>query len=219
MSGFTGRELREVLGISHQRLSSLVRKGMPNSGANGQKRYDPDQVSQWLVDRGIATEETSGTPILSQRREVSEYFGVHLRTVAEWVADPTFPGRSSTKGRNDGFFPVDQIDKWIRTKQGSYGTNEDRSNLVKVRTARQELALQRELGQVVNAEEIARFIARTVSATVALLREIPDKLAATMPEEIDFQLRKKLREVAETAIKETCIAISELTTGDEDDIE
>ena len=59
--------------------------------------------------------------VLLTRDDVASYFGVHVRTVASWLCDPTFPGRPSDRGDRNGCFPVETIRLWLDGRKNQHG--------------------------------------------------------------------------------------------------
>ena len=117
-------ELAAKLGVTRPTITGWVRQGLPWHGNERRKQFEPQEVRDWLLHAGIASTQPveaaiDNQPIARNRHEVANHFGVSMRTVADWLTDPSFPGRSGKPGRRDGFFPLTDIAAWWNAKRGN----------------------------------------------------------------------------------------------------
>jgi len=230
----TAAELAAQLGVSAQQVAGWTRAGMPR----GKRGYDPGQVSRWLVDTGRAekpAEDPTPDIILRTRAEVARQFGVAERTVSTWQMETDFPGRAGSSGPNAaGCYPVRAITDWLRRRglrgggvAGSSTISRDR--LMAARAEREELELAKDRGELIEAEEVARFFARTNAGAAVLLGQMVDRAAARLPRTITVKVAKKshqvplpgelaeaLLEVVRSTARDVSIAMAELIEGDKD---
>lgn len=154
-------ELRKLLGVSASQLRTLIGRGLPwqphHSDAR-RKQFDPRAVKQWLIEHEFV-EPDAHEPILGTRVEASKYFGVAVRTVAEWLNDPTFPGRAGRPGRRDGYFPVWQIEAWLGDKRPNIATGDDDELTTAARRARHQRTISEAELKAIDVAERKRQVA------------------------------------------------------------
>lgn len=200
----TFTQLREQLGLSQPALTKLIRDGLPYSLEGRTKVFDDQAVARWLVEtkRAVVEGQEDASKIARTRRECAEHFGVHLRTVADWLEDATFPGRSGNRGLRDGYFPLEEIAEWMATRGAcrNGGPQNDGSELrdqllaVKIRreslrTDRDELGLKEELGRLTSIESVVEVVTRQIHTAKTLLEALPDEAARSLPDSLDAQVR------------------------------
>lgn len=227
----TFTELREALGISQPALTKLIQDGLPHSLEGRAKVFDDQAVAQWLVKTGRAVVEGQGEvgKIARTRRECADHFGVHLRTVADWLEDPTFPGRSGTRGLRDGYFPLTEIADWMAKRDAlrNGGPQNDGSELrdqllaarirrETVRTARDELSLEEEQGRLTTIDAMLELVTRQINIAKTLLEALPDEAAKCLPETIDAAVRAAVVRRWRERIYEAERVLSETVAGDTD---
>jgi phage terminase Nu1 subunit (DNA packaging protein) len=101
-------ELCAALDISRRTLQKWKREGLPCDTSGRAHEYDPETVRRWLIDQGLAEPEK---PTAGTREDVAEYFSVHTRTVATWLAQGA-PG--PVRGRYD----LEAISDWRDARRG-----------------------------------------------------------------------------------------------------
>ena len=143
-----------------------------------------------------------------------------VRAVAEWIADPTFPGRPATPGRRNGWFPFDRIDAWLErkgkaTKAAGDGARE-LDPLTELRLKRDTLRYNREAGQVVDLASARQAIERQIAVAKSILDPLPDRFAALVPQKAGEAVRTKVATLARRTLSEAYAAIAETLLGDTD---
>lgn len=229
----TFTELREQLGITQRALSQMVRDGMPHTLDGRRKVFDERAVAQWLLDTGRAVleEEDARPKIARTRRECADHFSVHLRTVADWLEDPTFPGRSGTRGLRDGYFPLDEIAEWIADRDAvraggpRVDVSDHREALLVARTEREtiraqidRLSLEKESGRLASLDAIAELVTRQIHTAKKLLDGLPDKAARELPPDLPAKVRSAIVRRWREGIYEVEQTLSEML-ADEDESE
>lgn len=229
----TFTELRGQLGITARSLSALVRDGLPHVVERRKKLFDAEAVIQWLLDTGRAEIEPDPPRprIARTRRECADHFGVHLRTVADWLEDPTFPGRPGNRGQRDGFFPLEEIAEWIAARdavrQGGPRVDvaDRREELLavriqreSVRTERDRLFLEEHAGRLTSIEAMAELVTRQIHTCKTLLESLPDRAARDLPPDLPAETRSAIVRRWRDAIYEAERILSEMMT-DQDETE
>jgi hypothetical protein len=226
----TAAELRTKLGLTPRRLTLLLRRGMPSEGKGKKRRFDPHAVAGWLQAEGLAKQDP-GSPVADQVAttiaETARDLGVAPRTVAQWLTDPTFPGKAGGPGRRDGYFPLGQIRDWQAATHAANGraavTDAEmlaaRRLKIQIDNDRAQIALEKELGSIADGDEVARFLKRQVATAKALLDETADKVDSRLPGKIPPAVRMRIRQAIEEVIAETLNSLAELAVGDQDQAE
>lgn len=215
----TFTELREQLGISQPALSRLIRDGLPVHRDGRRKMFDADEVARWLVDNGRATRKGAATVqpddryIARTRKECAAHFGVHLRTVADWLEDETFPGRAGTRGRRDGYFPLEEIEQWLMRRDA------DRANGPEVANTRDELyQLKLERGRyefeqykrnLISIEAVKSEVAKLIAIAKKILESMPFNAAAALPADLSPSVRDEIIRRWQAAVREVEQTLSE----------
>ncbi|WP_116894007.1 terminase small subunit [Pseudomonas syringae] len=116
------------------------------------------------------------------KADLSEIVGRDERTLTRWQHDG-MPVVEFGLGRgNENQYDTEAVVQWLM-QQASLNVKKEssRDRLDRVRANREELALAKELGEVVIASDmIQRFEAMIMSAKVELLNTFPDVLAAEL---------------------------------------
>jgi len=222
----TFSELRQALGITAPALTRLVKAGLPWSGSTRRKQFDPVEVRAWLLAHGYAEPEprpaspAAAGIICTTKDEAARALGVTSRTIGDWLTDPTFPGRSGRPGRQDGFFPIAEIQAWRDGRTSPEGPDDsahvERVRLTRGRADKVELEVGRLSGRLVEVDQVARFFARTTASAAAILEELPDRVEAGLPRKTAGKLRRLIRAAIARAVEDTRSALAELVQGDTD---
>lgn len=215
-------KLRQTLGVPARRLDKWIAAGLPHRKDGRRLQFDAAAVALWLacheqanLARRVAPGECAAT-----REEAAELLGVAARTLAGWLTRDDFPGVAGPPGKREGYFPIDQIAAWREETFGRPADEEGpsphrRYQLALARSA--ELALEKELGHLVDAEEVARFSERVVSSAKSILEPLPDQIAAALPAKTRRQTKAAVRERAAEIVEAALETLAELTRGDDDD--
>jgi len=219
-----GKTLCSHLNVSHQQLAAWVRVGMPVVDGPDGKEYDAEAVVAWLVETGRGQRDAPPAaheqPIARTRPDAANYFGVNLRTLANWLKEPGFPGKAGSPGPDpDGYFPLDEIAAWLEAREGETpagDTGSYRSRREYARSERELIALERDRKRLIEAEPMERFFERTINNATAVLDQMPDRIEARLPTTLTAAVRRKIRKAAEQTVRETREALAELLEGDTD---
>lgn len=145
--------------------------------------------------------------------ELGEIIGRDERTLSRWQKDG-MPVIEFGVGRgNENQYDTQVVIEWLMRQAALNGKKEStRDRLDRLRGDREEIALARELGEVViEAEMVERFEAVITAAKIELLNTFPDELAATLSAKYGVQVDDRLiREPIESILRR-------LSAYDEDD--
>lgn len=226
----TADELRTKLDLTPRRLTRLLKRGLPCRGKGKKRRFDSHAVAGWLQSQGLAR-PAEGSPLPDQVAttiaETARDLGVAPRTVAQWLTDPTFPGKAGGPGRRDGYFPLGKIREWQAMTHAAHGraavTDAEmlaaRRLKIQIDNDRAQIALEKELGSIADGDEVARFLQRQIATAKALLDETADKVDSRLPGKIPPPVRLRIRQAIDEVIAETLNSLAELAVGDQDLVE
>jgi len=232
----TSDDLVERLGVDKRQLAKWVKAGMPHSGRTRDRTFDLDAVETWLIANGHAVLDdaaTSDHPVVSDqpqkiartRAELARELGLGIdgeRTVSKWLKLPGFPGKSGTPGKEDGYFPVEEIREFLAVYGGRRGASfddeisRDKRILLGLEIRKAQLDARKELGEILEFAEVARFYEQCVTNCKAVLGQIPDDLLAVMPAELPELVRSQVHRQVQRRIDEALIEIAQLLEGDTD---
>lgn len=221
-------ELQATLGITLAKLRELIKAGLPHKGRGKARVFEPAAVEQWLLATGRAEKAVAPSPAGLVARtivEAAQLLAVAPRNFANWIKEPGFPGKPGTTGKRDGYFPIAEIENWRAARFGSdgrSGSTDDgeravRREMLEIDRDRKLAELERDvLGTLIDAEETTRFIAFVIATAKSVLQELPDRVLAGMPSKISAGLRKVIRKVVLSVVRETLEHLSQLIKGDDD---
>lgn len=156
--------------------------------------------------------------LFATQAEAARALGIDRRTLIEWVTRPGFP--DTTKGWN-----VDEIRRWANGfgLGAARRSKDDKHELYRVHlrretaaAQREELKLQRELGRILDIDDVSRLIERVVNTTKAVLEQLPDRLEQNLNALIDPATRTRHREATTEILRDSFAVIEQLLKGDED---
>ncbi|MGE8187952.1 terminase small subunit [Pseudomonas sp. NPDC086278] len=138
------------------------------------------------------------------KADLSEIIGRDERTLTRWQNDG-LPVIEFGLGRgNENSYDTEAVIQWLMHQASLNGKKESsRDRLDRIRADREEIAMAKDLGEVVIADDlIQRFEAMITAAKVELLNSFPDALAVDLSArygvEVDEQL---IREPIETILR------------------
>jgi len=167
----TTQELLDALGIDRTTLRKWIDKGLPHKRKGRAYDFDADTVQAWLIAQGLATPAN----VAATRDDVAAHFGVHVRTVAGWLAAGC-PGRP-------GYFDLDAITAWRDANRPAPApaTDAAQARLLAAKADREELRLAKERSELIPIEIVTRLFARHISEAAAILDQLPDLCLAALP--------------------------------------
>ncbi|MEN2396939.1 terminase small subunit [Pseudomonas halotolerans] len=128
------------------------------------------------------------------KAELSEIVGRDERTLTRWQNDG-MPVIEFGLGRgNENQYDTEAVIQWLMHQAALNGKKESsRDRLDRVRANREELALAKDLGEVVIAADlIGRFEAMITAAKVELLNSFPDELAEQLSARYGVEVDERL---------------------------
>lgn len=221
-------ELQALLGITPAELRKWIKAGLPHTGKGRKIVFEPAAVERWLLDTGRAEKPAAPSPagmVARTMAEAAQLLGVSKRVFADWVTEPAFPGKPGTTGKRDGYFPITEIEAWRAVRFGAdqrSGATDDgeravRREMLEIDRDRKLAELERDvLGTLIDAEETTRFIAFVVATAKGVLQELPDRVLARMPSKLSAKLKKLIRKVVLSVVRETLEHLTQLVKGDDD---
>jgi hypothetical protein len=115
-------------------------------------------------------------------QEIADYFGVERHAASEWAKRGDFPGEA-------GRYSVAAIGKWLEDrglgpwrKNGKTDGESPHYRLARLKGDRQELAIAREKGELVEFDEVRRFLVRLGGEAAAILDQFPDLVLSQLPD-------------------------------------
>jgi phage terminase Nu1 subunit (DNA packaging protein) len=128
------------------------------------------------------------------KADLSEIVGRDERTLTRWQNDG-MPVTEFGLGRgNENQYDTEAVIQWLMHQAALNGKKESsRDRLDRIRADREELAMAKDLGEVVIAADlIERFEAMITAAKVELLNSFPDVLAAELSARYDVEVDEQL---------------------------
>lgn len=211
-----------MLGMTQPALTKMVNAGMPHTVENGRKLFDEELVAAWLVMKGHAEEvrEEPAEPIgliCTTRKEAAAALGVSVRYFSEWLNEPGFPGQSGSPGRQDGYFPIAEIEAWRASRPAAIAASQD--PVKEIRAKLLTLEYERELKALIRADMYESFVVRTLAAFKAQLETFDEEIVAKLPPELDEKTCRNIQETIAALVKKTLTTLAELVEGDQDEID
>jgi phage terminase Nu1 subunit (DNA packaging protein) len=185
-------ELRDKLQIDRKRLDELVRLGMPARGKGASRTFDSREVADWLVANGYASPPPPRSRMLRTMGQVASHFGVSERAVALWLQQG-MPGKPGPRGKQDGYFPIEEISSWLAARKLNGAGSAERERLIKIKRKREELKLGEESGSLLPVETVGRAFLRAIHEARAQLDQLPAAIIKLLPREITGETRDRIR--------------------------
>jgi len=179
-------KLCEALGVTRRQLAAWKKRGLPYTREGARHVFDPTAVRDWLVGEGLA----EAPRIVRTRDQVAEHYGVHLRTVAGWMAAGC-PGKP-------GAYDLDKIHAWRDHTKKDDPLLAGRSDpeLARYRMARAELAeldLEERRRNLIPREEVHRVMEAVAtalrSAALVLEKQYGDQAREILEDALDAARR------------------------------
>jgi phage terminase Nu1 subunit (DNA packaging protein) len=224
----TRKQLLAALpGTDAKRLAKWIKSGLPVRGKGAKERFDPEAVERWLIENDQAKPASAPAPtgrVCTTRAAAAAELGVDIRTLAEWLNDPTFPGKAGSPGRSDGHFPLDEIRTWRSAKfENAPGGNDELGRLrilqLQTKVEREQLELARELGRIVDVEDVRNLLEAGVATAKSILDQLPEQVLANLPGKLSKEIKNKIRELAQSKIEQAYTVLESLSREDEEEVE
>jgi|GEM_PF-5408702 len=233
MEPLTLAELCERLGVDAKKVRQWRKEGMPAATKGRALQFDPDAVTQWLIDHGKATREPEPEPeeepeqIATTAAEAAAALGISHDRFNRWVTEPGFPGKPGRPGCREAYFPIEQIRAW---RAARYGTGEGngkadsrmntlRERKLEIEAQRSELAYERELGKILDLDDMTRYCEFSIATAKSVLDQLADRVDARLPAKLAPKIRARIRAVIERSLKDAYGAIDQMLSKDTDETE
>lgn len=186
------KQLKEQLGITEPTLRQLLKEGLPLAESKP-RRFDESAVVQWLEETGRVEPQPEPEQIVTTRAELANLLNVNIRTVAEWLNDPDFPGHAGQPGRANGYFPVNKIREWMAGRpQYEDQANELNSALKRERLEKLRLENAETAGRLIDRAAVEGWVARKAALARQKLATLEPIVMQSLPTEIDPRVRGQL---------------------------
>jgi phage terminase Nu1 subunit (DNA packaging protein) len=102
--------------------------------------------------------------MLVNKKQLAEVFGVSERSFSEYQKDPTFPIKEEGGRGRSNTYDTAQVFEWLKSRAEGQGKETAKERLDRLRGDQAELAIAKEIGELVPAEDVARELDDVVSA-------------------------------------------------------
>ncbi len=149
----TKTHLGHLLGISYGALTNYIDRGMPGKVPDG---YCVPACVQWMIEYYRAREKQARAAdgYAPNAKALAEILGTDKKTAKRWVRE------SGTK-RVDRGYPIAQLVTWLREEAGAVDLDGAPSEALErwrlARACREEMALDKDKGRLVDKEEILQW--------------------------------------------------------------
>ncbi|MFT0212844.1 terminase small subunit [Pseudomonas sp. F1_0610] len=137
------------------------------------------------------------------KAQLANIVGRDERTLSRWQNDG-MPVAEIGNGRgNENTYETADVIEWIANRAANGGKESVKDRLDRIRGDREELALAKDLGEVVIADElVSRFEAMIEAAKTELLNTIPDQIATDLSARYGVEIDEQhIREPIEQALR------------------
>jgi len=227
----TVAELAQMLGTTPQRVAGWIKAGLPVKSRNGCCTLSADATEAWLVanHKVVEVEPAPKRRVYRTRAECAEHYRVHIQTISTWQADPTFPGRSATRGKQDGHYDPDEIDPWLEERAArrlSGGgrsrdplVDRERGRLVGLQCELREHRLAETRAGLIDKATVDRFTRQMVAGSDRLLQDLPERILAMLPDTVPAGARTAILHDMQAVQADMAGILAELQAGDADDLD
>lgn len=191
----TDAELIAALSIDAAQLGAWRKLGLPCEGRGAGRRYSPERVRQWLIEQGLA-EAVEPAQVARTLAEVAQFLGLSERRIHEFKTRG-MPGRP-------GHYPLDEIAAWYEQRIRGQSGADHTAELVRIRARREALELQKSEGRLVDVDLPARIFEAASANARQLFAQLPDRVAAALPESLPPELRARVRELTDAQVLAIC---------------
>ncbi len=102
--------------------------------------------------------------MLVNKKELAEVFGITERSFTEYQKDQTFPIKEHGGRGRQNIYDTQQVFRWLESRAEGQGQETAKERLDRLRGDQTELAIAKEIGELVPAEEVERDLDDVVSA-------------------------------------------------------
>lgn len=102
--------------------------------------------------------------MIVNKKQLAEIFGISERSFTEYQKEPTFPFQAARRGQSNEYDTVLVFD-WLKRRENLKQMETAKERLDRVRGSREELALAKDLEEVIPAEETIKAITDAIIAS------------------------------------------------------
>lgn len=220
----TATELRKLAGATTAKWAKWLKAGLPVQRNGRVQTFDVPAVAAWLAACGEIAAATAVYPgqVATTRDAAAQALGVDTRTLASWMKLDGFPGRAGRPGKGGGWFPIESIEAWrqanVQPKPEAEG-NAGHKLYWSFKGKEKQLDWEERLGHILLADDVERFMVRTINTAKAVLEPLPDKIVAMLPAKTPPAVRTEIRKRVAADLRGALDVLAELLAGDAEDDE
>lgn len=130
---------------------------------------------------------------LVNKRELSEVFEISERSFTDWQKEGMPIHQAGETRGQEHQYDTAAVHRWIAQRElAKAQVRSPRDQLDAVKTKREELALRKDLGELVERTEIRPLLERFVGDNVAIIEGMPDKYAPLLHQVPDLEGKHQL---------------------------
>jgi len=203
--------LKKELGVTSRTVQDWIDAGLPHTGKGPRQKFDTGKITDWL----LATGRASDSRIVTNISDVANHFGVSARTVSTWIVRDGFPGRSGTPGRQDGYFPLEEIDVWRKRELVSTAqASEINDDLKRERLWKLQLENAETESRLIDRDAVEQWVARKCALARQKLMQIEPTILSAIPLETDHRVKMTLAADIRRMIDQTLSELGKVYDSD-----
>ena len=140
---------------------------------------------------------------LVNKRELAEFFEISERSLTEWQKEGMPIHTAGEQRGQEHQYDTAAVHRWICQRElAKAQVRSPRDELDQVKTQREKLALEKDLGRLVERDLLRPLLERYVADCVAVIEGLPDKYAPLLHQVPDVEgkhqlLKEGVREIRE----------------------
>lgn len=190
----------------------------------------------WLAHRHHferPSESEQGERILRTVPDVSAYYGVTPTLVrCQWLVDPDFPGRvgESGKGKRNGYFPLDSINRWLLRRESQrktgpvskaakkaaedlgvsgFGESTTRDQILELVLEEKRMNLKARREQLIERDLVLKTAIHLAEVGKQCFSRLPENILSNLPVQFEPKITAEIRRVLERQVKRIIDAFDE----------
>lgn len=197
----TRKQLAAELDCDVKEIDQMVEDGLPHTGKTKRSwKFDPDLAADWIAfNRAAVPQET----ICRTKAELANELNVNLRTVGNWLTDPTFPGKVGEPGKRNSYFPLLEIKQWL-SRNGKGNDASLGEAAMSFREKLNQLDYERRLGSLVDRQEVVNLFVRTHAIARQRLQGFVPRLVQLLPADTPEPVLLDFRERLQAEVDRFC---------------
>jgi len=203
-------QLRKHLAIDDAKLREWIKRGLPHTGRGAGRRFDATAVKAWLLSHGASRRR-----IVHRQEDVAKAIGISVRQVAYHLANG-MPGQPARAGETSSY-DLDECEAWLKATKPEKAADSDRqkalTKLAQIKAEREALKLAQTKEELIDAGDVARFMAAHASEAKAVLAELEPLIYSELPEELRQNLKDRIRQTVADRLQQAFESLARLAEG------